>query len=93
MSQATPKVSEPLATSSKPASLDTTSDTVQNSQSHSYKGVTWIEASRHSTATESRVQPWKQTYGNIIDPTKDGGKDLIVIRGNDEIQHSSGAGA
>jgi len=101
MAQAPPTVSEPPdtsstpvspATTSKPASLDTTSDTIRNSRSHSYQGMTWIEATRHRTATENRVQPWKQTYGNMIDPTKDG-EDLIVMRGNDEVQHSGEVGA
>jgi hypothetical protein len=84
--------SKPPDTTSKPKPPDTTSDIIRNVRSYNYKDMSWIEATKHGTAAESRVQPWKQTFGNMIDPTKDG-EDIIVMRGDDEVQHSGGAGA
>lgn len=82
-------MAQDTTTESKPP--DTNSSTVRNDQSSNSKGIGWIEATRHSVATESRIQPWKQTFGNTIDPRK-GVKDLIVMRADDEVQHSGEAG-
>jgi hypothetical protein len=49
----------------------------------------WVAETKAKIAADDRAQPWKESLGGLVDQATEPKEDLVAVRDNGDVQHTS----